>query len=224
MKHKCCKLKYATQHLASACKCLRFIRKIDYQFNQLNTDFRQGDLLPLAESSGGSMKLRTRDKIIATLLASLLSSPVWAMPEGLEEKIADVMVWVVVIVIPLAAIYLFWKIHVIPEVIAEKNHHPQKHAIQVLCLLSLVFGGLLWPIAWLWAFTKPIAHKMAYGTDKHDDFFLDPDGHHANKPLDLAIVEDELMLLEEKLAGLTKHRELILSKQRNNRKEESNDA
>ena len=25
-----------------------------------------------------------------------------------------------------------------------------------LCLLSLVFGGLLWPIAWLWAYTKPV--------------------------------------------------------------------
>jgi CBS domain containing-hemolysin-like protein len=170
------------------------------------------------------MKLRTRDRIIATLFASLLSSPVWAMPEGLEEKIADVMVWVVVIVIPLVAIYLFWKIHVIPEVIAEKNHHPQKLAIQVLCLLSLVFGGLLWPIAWLWAFSKPIAYKMAYGTDKHDDFFLDPDGHHADKPLDLAIVDDELMLLQEKLTVLSKHRELILSKQRKAPTEENNNA
>ena len=34
-----------------------------------------------------------------------------------------------------------------------------------LCLLSLCFGGLLWPIAWLWAYTKPVLHKMAYGTD-----------------------------------------------------------
>ena len=28
--------------------------------------------------------------------------------------------------------------------------------IRTLCLLSLVFGGLLWPIAWLWAYTKPV--------------------------------------------------------------------
>jgi hypothetical protein len=28
-----------------------------------------------------------------------------------------------------------------------------------------VFGGLLWPIAWLWAYSKPVFHKMAYGTD-----------------------------------------------------------
>ena len=52
-----------------------------------------------------------------------------------------------------------------PEKIAEKKKHPQTAAIQCLCLLSLVFGGLLWPIAWLWAYTKPVAHKIAYGTD-----------------------------------------------------------
>jgi len=43
--------------------------------------------------------------------------------------------------------------------------HPQTRAIQCLCLLSLVFGGLLWPIAWLWAYSKPVFYKMAYGTD-----------------------------------------------------------
>jgi hypothetical protein len=37
--------------------------------------------------------------------------------------------------------------------------------------LSLVFGGLLWPLAWLWAYSKPVFHKLAYGTDKiaHDE-------------------------------------------------------
>jgi hypothetical protein len=28
-----------------------------------------------------------------------------------------------------------------------------------------VFGGLLWPLAWLWAYSKPVFYKMAYGTD-----------------------------------------------------------
>jgi hypothetical protein len=59
-------------------------------------------------------------------------------------------------------------VHILPEKIAEKRHHPQAKAIQTLCLLSLVFGGLLWPIAWLWAYTKPVLYKMAYGTDQVD--------------------------------------------------------
>ncbi|HSG22670.1 MAG TPA: DUF3302 domain-containing protein [Azonexus sp.] len=156
--------------------------------------------------------LSTTQLRIATAISSLLPSSAWAMA-GMEEKIADVMVWVVIIALPFAALFLFWKVHVLPEVFAEKHNHPQKHAIQVLCLLSLAVGGLLWPLAWLWAFTKPVGYKLAYGTDKHDDYFLKPDGEHANKPMDLAIVDDEMLLLKEKMDGLSKKRELILANQ-----------
>ena len=73
--------------------------------------------------------------------------------------------------VPVALIVVFWMVHVLPEKIAHKRHHPQLEAIKTLCLLSLVFGGLLWPIAWLWAYTKPVGYKLAYGTDKHPDYF-----------------------------------------------------
>jgi len=63
---------------------------------------------------------------------------------------------------------VFWLVHILPEKVAEKRMHPQAKAIQCLCLLSLVFGGLLWPLAWLWAYSKPVFYKMAYGTDKVD--------------------------------------------------------
>jgi CBS domain containing-hemolysin-like protein len=98
--------------------------------------------------------------------ASLLSG------EALDTA-ADIMAWVVLVVAPAIAIVVFWIVHVMPEKIAEKRHHPQTAAIQTLCLLSLVFGGLLWPIAWLWAYTKPVLYKMAYGTEKHDEFFVE---------------------------------------------------
>jgi hypothetical protein len=149
---------------------------------------------------------------LALLTGLILPSSAWAMA-GMEETIADVMTWVVLLVMPVAGLYLFWKLHVLPEVFAEKHQHPQKHAINMLCLLSLMVGGLLWPLAWLWAFSKPIGYKLAYGTDKHDDYFLKPDGAHGNKPMDLAVVDDELLLLQEKLAGLNKKRALILEKQ-----------
>ena len=82
------------------------------------------------------------------------------------DKVADIMAIVVLIVVPIVAIVVFWLVHVLPERFAEQRHHPQAKAIQVLCLLSLVFGGLLWPIAWLWTFTRPVGYKLAYGTDK----------------------------------------------------------
>ena len=92
------------------------------------------------------------------------------------DTLADVIAIVVLIVVPVVVIVVFWIIHILPEKIAEKRHHPQKDAINTLCVLSLFFGGLLWPLAWLWAYSKPIGYRMAYGTDKHDDYFVERAG------------------------------------------------
>src|SRR5947208_11667341 len=81
------------------------------------------------------------------------------------DAIANGISWVVLVIAPIIGIAVFWLVHILPEKIAHKKKHPQTRAIQCLCLLSLCFGGLLWPIAWLWAYTKPVLHKMAYGTD-----------------------------------------------------------
>jgi Protein of unknown function (DUF3302) len=102
--------------------------------------------------------------------AAMPASASFLSGEALDTA-ATVMSWFVVCVVPIVVIVLFWLVHVMPEKIAEKRHHPQKDAIHTLCLLSLVFGGLLWPIAWLWAYTKPVGYRLAYGTDKHDDYY-----------------------------------------------------
>jgi len=81
------------------------------------------------------------------------------------DAIANAISWVVLVIAPIIGVAVFWMVHILPEKIAEKRRHPQAKAIQVVCLLSLCFGGLLWPFAWLWAYTKPVLHKMAYGTD-----------------------------------------------------------
>ena len=81
------------------------------------------------------------------------------------DAIANGISWVVLIIAPIIGVVAFWMVHILPEKIAEKRKHPQAKAIQCVCLLSLCFGGLLWPFAWLWAYTKPVLHKMAYGTD-----------------------------------------------------------
>ena len=82
----------------------------------------------------------------------------------IEDAIADVVVWVVVIFVPIVGIAVFWLVHIWPERVAEQKHHSQAAAIQALCLLSLVFGGLLWPLAMLWAYMKPMEFKLV-----HDD-------------------------------------------------------
>jgi hypothetical protein len=88
------------------------------------------------------------------------------------DAIANGISWVVLIIGPIIGIAIFWMVHILPEKIAEKRRHPQAKAIQCVCLLSLCFGGILWPLAWLWAYTKPVLHKMAYGTDVGE-----PHGH-----------------------------------------------
>src|SRR3954452_7487146 len=84
----------------------------------------------------------------------------------LEDSLATGIALVVIFIVPVVLIVAFWLVHILPEQIAHKRNHPQFEAIRTLCLLSLVFGGLLWPIAWLWAYSKPVLHKMAYGHDK----------------------------------------------------------
>jgi hypothetical protein len=112
---------------------------------------------------------------IASLIASSLvfapAAQASFLPPELMDKAAMGLAWFILIVMPIGGIVLFWLVHILPEKIAHKRHHPQRDAIQVLCLLSLVFGGLLWPIAWLWAYTKPAGYKIAYGTEKHEDYY-----------------------------------------------------
>ncbi len=93
------------------------------------------------------------------------------LPPEMMDKAAFGLAWFILVAVPIAGIVLFWMVHVLPEKIAHKRHHPQTDAIKTLCLLSLVFGGLLWPLAWLWAYIKPVGYRMAYGTEKHDDYF-----------------------------------------------------
>jgi CBS domain containing-hemolysin-like protein len=110
------------------------------------------------------------------------------------DSVANVISWVVLIIGPIIGIAIFWMVHILPEKIAEKRRHPQAKAIQCVCLLSLCFGGLLWPFAWLWAYTKPVLHKMAYGTDVDESH-----GHHGEE---VATEESEIEKLRARVAEL----------------------
>jgi CBS domain containing-hemolysin-like protein len=122
---------------------------------------------------------------IASLTACLLPGAAQAsfLQGETLDSVAMGLAWFIVVVMPVVGIVVFWKLHILPEKIAEKRNHPQAAAIKTLCLLSLVFGGILWPLAWLLAYTKPVLYKMAYGTDKGEhgghqepDVALAPDG------------------------------------------------
>jgi CBS domain containing-hemolysin-like protein len=93
------------------------------------------------------------------------------------DSIANGISWVVIVIAPVIGIIVFWLVHILPEKIAHKRKHPQTRLIQCLCLMSLVFGGILWPLAWLLAYSKPVLHKLAYGTDVDESL-----AHHDGDP------------------------------------------
>jgi CBS domain containing-hemolysin-like protein len=139
-------------------------------------------------------------RLLLAMAAALASGPARASFLSGEalDTMADILAIVVLIVVPAIAIVLFWIVHVMPEKIAHKRHHPQTEAITTLCLLSLVFGGLLWPLAWLWAYTKPVGYRMAYGTDKHEDYF----DEMAEKQREGKLVREEALHLSEELEAM----------------------
>ncbi len=122
---------------------------------------------------------------LATILLAL-AAPAAARASFLEgealDTMAEVVSWIVLVVVPVGVLWVFWLIHVLPEKIAEQKGHPQAPAIKTLCLLSLAFGGLLWPLAWLWAYTKPVMYKLAYGTDRVE--YHGPPGTATIEPAD----------------------------------------
>ena len=119
------------------------------------------------------------------------------------DSIANGISWAVLVIAPIIGIAVFWLVHILPEKIAHKKMHPQTRAIQCLCLLSLVFGGLLWPIAWLWAYSKPVLHKLAYGTDV--DKSLAHDDHHgeakAEETTEVEQLRARIAQLERQITG-----------------------
>jgi len=132
------------------------------------------------------------------ILAAMPARASFLSGEALDT-FADILAVVVLMIVPIIVIILFWVVHVMPEKIAHKRHHPQTEAITTLCLLSLVFGGLLWPLAWLWAYTKPVGYRIAYGTDKGEGYYDEmAEKHRAGTLLreDLRHLREDLEAME----------------------------
>ena len=151
---------------------------------------------PSAEFGRGA-----RFAIVALAMAGAPAAQASFLSGDALDTVADVLSWVVLALVPIVGLALFWMVHVLPEKIAHKRHHPQKDAIKTLCLLSLVFGGLLWPIAWLWAYTRPTGYRLAYGTEKHDEWFVEMGERAERGELDAG----ERQALRDELDAVARH-------------------
>ena len=113
------------------------------------------------------MSLRLLKPLLLVSLWMPLLAQASFMPAHLIDGFASIISWIVLIVLPIGFIALFWFVHIWPDTVAKRRQHPQRDAIHALCVLSLFFGGLLWPFAYLWAYTRPTMYKLAYGTDRY---------------------------------------------------------
>jgi hypothetical protein len=150
--------------------------------------------------------MKTPRLLILTGIALLPHSAHASMFHGETlDSIANGISWAVLIIAPIIGIVIFWLVHILPEKIAHKKKHPQTRLIQCLCLMSLVFGGILWPLAWILAYSKPVLHKLAYGTDQDESLDHGDHGDHgdagAEKTSEVEKLRARIAQLERQITG-----------------------
>jgi len=69
--------------------------------------------------------------------------------------------FVILILLALLGLWLFVEIGSFPGKKAKERNHPQAEAINVLGWLGLLFGGVGWAVAVVWAYTKPVFVPVA---------------------------------------------------------------
>ena len=72
----------------------------------------------------------------------------------------DVFALLVLLVLLIAILAAIGVLGALPGYIARHRNHHQADAINVAGWVGLVFGGVLWPLALVWAYTRP-AHDGA---------------------------------------------------------------
>jgi len=67
----------------------------------------------------------------------------------------DIFALIVLIVLVAAGIAIWAILGMMPGRIARERNHPQADAINVCGWWGVITMGLLLPLAWIWAYTKP---------------------------------------------------------------------
>jgi hypothetical protein len=73
----------------------------------------------------------------------------------------DAFAFVVFAVLILVGVIIVVSMGKLPGQLARKWGHPQVGAINAMSWIGIATGGLLWPVAFIWAFTTPFGAKSA---------------------------------------------------------------
>jgi Protein of unknown function (DUF3302) len=73
----------------------------------------------------------------------------------------DAFAFLVFAVLVFVGVIIVVSLGKLPGQLAHKWGHPQAGAINAMSWIGIATGGLLWPIAFIWAFTTPFGTKSA---------------------------------------------------------------
>lgn len=77
----------------------------------------------------------------------------------------DAFAFVVFAVLIFVGVIIVVNLGKLPGQLAHKWNHPQAGAINAMSWIGIATGGLLWPVAFIWAFTTPL--KSAKSDQSH---------------------------------------------------------
>ena len=75
--------------------------------------------------------------------------------------VLDGFAFVVFAVLIFVGVVIVVNLGKLPGQLAHKWNHPQASAINAMSWIGIATGGLLWPVAFVWAFTTPFGAKPA---------------------------------------------------------------
>jgi len=78
---------------------------------------------------------------------------------GLDLTGLDLFAWIVLIVLVVSTIAVFCIMGWMPGHITRLRHHPWAQAVSAAGWMTLIFGFVFWPIAFIWAYVDVPAPK-----------------------------------------------------------------
>jgi hypothetical protein len=89
--------------------------------------------------------------------------------------VLDAFAFVVFAVLIFVAVIVAVSLGKLPGELAGKWGHPQAAAINVMSWIGIATGGLLWPVALIWAFTNPSGANATIKDDRQPHSAVEAD-------------------------------------------------
>jgi hypothetical protein len=80
----------------------------------------------------------------------------------------DIFALIILLVLLIAVVAIWVILGMMPGRIARQRNHPQADAINVCGWWGVLTLGILLPLAYIWAYTKPIARPISTGSGADD--------------------------------------------------------